>query len=95
MVWRPALQLPLIAIVLDRLTQAWAVRNPAPSVTPAPNFFQRHRNFSLALLVLVITTLIGFVSPFFAQWPRAVRSHHWTVLERLDQVDQYQLFRRT
>lgn len=59
----------LIAIVLDRLTQAWAVKNPAPSVTPAPNFFQRHRNFSLALLVLVITTLIGFVSPFFAQWP--------------------------
>ncbi len=59
----------LIAIVLDRLTQAWASKSPAPSSDPPPTFLQRHRNLSLAIAVLLLTTLAGFLWPFFAQWP--------------------------
>ncbi len=59
----------LIAIVLDRMTQAWAAKSPAPSSDVTPTFFQRHRNLALALIVLVATTAIGFIWPIFSQWP--------------------------
>ncbi len=59
----------LIAIVLDRLTQAWAAKSPKLHAESSPTFFQRHRNFSLAILVLAASTAISFVAPFFAQWP--------------------------
>lgn len=59
----------LIAIVLDRMTQAWAARNPSPSMESTPTFFRRHRNLALALVVLIATTAIGFIWPLFSQWP--------------------------
>lgn len=59
----------LIAIVLDRLTQAWASRSPAPHHETKPTLLQKHKNLLLALLILAGTTAISFVAPFFAQWP--------------------------
>ena len=59
----------LIAIVLDRLSQAWAARPPQPHVDVSSSFFARHRNLALALGVIVVTTVIGFLYPLFAQWP--------------------------
>ncbi len=59
----------LIAIVLDRMTQAWAAKNPAPYVETNQKFFKKYRNFSLALVVLAATTAIGFIWPIFSQWP--------------------------
>ena len=63
------ISITLIAIVLDRLTQAWATREPKLEANIAQNFIKRHQNLALALLVLATTTVLGIVSPFFAQWP--------------------------
>ena len=59
----------LIAIVLDRLSQAWSAQAPKQHVESSKKFYSRHKNFVIALIVLATTTLIGFVVPFFAQWP--------------------------
>ncbi len=59
----------LIAIVLDRLTQAWTSNSSGPHAEITLTFSQRHRNLTLALLILVATTVISFFLPFFAQWP--------------------------
>ncbi len=59
----------LIAIVLDRLSQAWAVQAPKQHVESNKKFYIRHKNLVIALMVLAATTFIGFVVPFFAQWP--------------------------
>ncbi len=59
----------LIAIVLDRLTQALAQSEPSTQEEIARTFLRRHRNLSLAILVLLSTTAISFFAPFFAQWP--------------------------
>ena len=59
----------LIAIVLDRLTQAWASREPKPHIDKPLSFYKRYQNFVLAVSVLTATTLVGFLVPLFAQWP--------------------------
>ena len=59
----------LIAIVLDRLSQAWSAQAPKQHVESSKKFYSRHKNLVIALIVLAATTLIGFVVPFFAQWP--------------------------
>ena len=59
----------LIAIVLDRMSQAWAAKSPTPYAESNPSFFRRYRNLSLALVVLIATTAIGLLWPIFSQWP--------------------------
>ncbi len=65
----------LMAIVLDRLSQAWATREQkdhAPAPLGRQSFIQRHQNLVLAAAVLGITTAVGFVAPIFAQWPASL-----------------------
>ncbi len=59
----------LIAVVMDRLSQAWAAKPPQPYSNLAKNWISRHKNTFLALSILVITTAIGFVFPLISEWP--------------------------
>ncbi len=65
----------LIAIVLDRLSQAWAThaqKDHAPASPGRQSFILRHQNFILVAAILGITTAVGFVVPIFAQWPSSL-----------------------
>jgi len=60
----------LIAIVTDRLTQAWASKsNQVEHATAPSSVLSRHKNLILVLGVLVVTTAVGFILPVFALWP--------------------------
>jgi glycine betaine/proline transport system permease protein len=61
-----------LAIVLDRLSQAAAKQRPHHTFEE-PRFWQRHPMLSLALAVLVTTTLLGLVIPAFAAVPAAIK----------------------
>ncbi len=60
-----------LAIVLDRLSQAAAKQRPHHAFEE-PHFWQRHPMLTLALAVLVTTTLLGLVVPAFASVPAAI-----------------------
>jgi glycine betaine/proline transport system permease protein len=55
------LAIVIIAVVLDRLSQAIAVKRPEAADTRA--FWSRHTNFLLALAVLLATTALSLVLP--------------------------------
>ncbi len=92
----------LIAIVLDRLSQAWAVRGTAhhPSETPR-NWFNQYRNTAYALVILLATTAAGFVVPFFSQWPETLELTtgqfwndlvKWININFFDQLEAFKVF---
>lgn len=59
----------LIAIVVDRLTQAWAAQAPEMYSESDDTRSNRTRFLLVVFTVLAITTTVGFALPFFAQWP--------------------------
>ncbi len=59
----------LIAIVTDRLTQAWASKSDQGHQESTSSILNRHKNLILVVGVLIATTVVGFVFPIFAQWP--------------------------
>ncbi len=61
----------LLAIVLDRLSQAAASQAPGMLV-PGQTFWVRHPHFLLALLALFGTTLLGLLVPAFSAVPEAI-----------------------
>jgi len=62
------LAIVIIAIVLDRLSQAVAHKRPDAPVV-GETFLSRHRNLALAVAVLAVTTLLGLLVPAFAKIP--------------------------
>ena len=67
------LAITLIAIVLDRLSQAWAARPPQHFVEERRSFYARHQNTVLAVTALVVTSLVGFVLPIISEWPKELQ----------------------
>jgi len=63
------LAIVLIAIVLDRVSQAIASQKPAMH-EPGRRFWQSHPFLLLALALLVVTTLIGLFVPAFNKLPK-------------------------
>ncbi len=59
----------LIAIVLDRLSQSWASRNTKQHIEGETHWYTQHKNLLIALALILVTTLVGFVLPLFAYWP--------------------------
>ncbi len=59
----------LIAIVVDRLTQAWAAQAPELHSESNSVLSGRTKFLLIVFTVLAITTTVGFALPIFAQWP--------------------------
>jgi glycine betaine/proline transport system permease protein len=66
------LAIVIIAIVLDRLSQAIAHQRPDKVSTGPHSLFDRHRNLALSIVVLVATTLAGLIVPAFGKVPDAM-----------------------
>jgi len=63
----------VLAIALDRLSQAF-VTKPPPQHSEAPRtFFRRHPYTLTALAVILVTGLIGFVLPLLQSYPAAAQ----------------------
>ncbi len=62
----------LIAIVLDRISQAWATRTGDSASLDQQGWFHRYRNTAYALIVLAATTVAAIFMPVFAQWPETL-----------------------
>ena len=65
------LAIVVLAILLDRLSQAAARQRPAAYAERQP-FWQAHPYLSLALLILAVTTILGLWVPAFARVPPAI-----------------------
>ncbi|MEZ5730910.1 MAG: ABC transporter permease subunit [Paracoccaceae bacterium] len=93
------LAIVVIAIVLDRLSQAIARKRPVPEM--APEGWQRYRNLILAVVVLVATTLLGLVMPALAKMPDSVTittapywkaAVDWIVVNWFDAIEAVRVF---
>jgi glycine betaine/proline transport system permease protein len=85
----------LLAIVLDRLSQAAATRAPAAR-RPGASFTQRHPYLVAAVAVLAVTTLAGTVLPALSLLPKSAtvttaplwdESIHWIVVNFFDVIE--------
>jgi glycine betaine/proline transport system permease protein len=65
------LAIVILAIVLDRVSQAAALQRPEQEAVTGP-WHQRHFNLIAIVALLVVTTLIGFVLPAFAKVPSEI-----------------------
>jgi glycine betaine/proline transport system permease protein len=65
------LAIVVLAILLDRLSQAAARQRPSAYAERRP-FWQAHPHLSLAVLILALTTLAGLWVPAFARVPPAI-----------------------
>ncbi len=63
-----------LAIALDRLSQAIARKQAKGHVHQEANqsFWRRYPNLSLAIVILIVTTLLGLFVPAFAAVPKAI-----------------------
>lgn len=63
-----------LAIALDRLSQAIAHKQAKGHVhrEVSPSFWRRYPNLTLAIAILVVTTLLGLFVPAFAAVPKAI-----------------------
>ena len=59
----------LLAIALDRLSQAYAVQRPVQMEKDA-GFFRSHPHLIVALTIIVIVSAVGFIVPAFAKYPQ-------------------------
>lgn len=62
----------LLAIALDRLSQAFAQWDPAVHHEEAQSWWRRHPFLIFALVLLLGTTLLGMVMPFFQSYPASI-----------------------
>ena len=62
------LAITLLAIALDRLSQAYAAKRPERRHVP-PGLLQKHAHLLAVLSIIVLATLAGFVVPFAAHYP--------------------------
>ncbi len=91
----------LIAIVLDRLSQAWSARNTYQGLAREQGWFKRYRNTSYALAILIATSAAGFMIPLFAQWPESLEFTtgqfwndivKWININFFDQLEAIKIF---
>jgi glycine betaine/proline transport system permease protein len=62
----------VLAIALDRVSQAFARREPLQgAANPTAGLLQRHPHLVAALALIVGCTLLGLIVPFFARYPSA------------------------
>jgi glycine betaine/proline transport system permease protein len=66
-----AVAITLLAIALDRLSQAFASRPPPVHAEAAPTLLRRHPYLLAALALLAASWLIGAVVPAVQTWPEA------------------------
>ncbi len=66
-----AIAITLLAIALDRLSQAFASRPPPVHAEAEPSFLRRHPYLLAALALLAASWLIGVVVPAVQTWPEA------------------------
>jgi glycine betaine/proline transport system permease protein len=85
----------LLAIVLDRLSQAFAAQKPTMLV-PGRSFWQRHFYLVLAIAVLAVTTLASLAIPALTELPRSLTITtaplwegmiRWIVVNFFDYID--------
>jgi glycine betaine/proline transport system permease protein len=93
------LAIVIIAIILDRLSQA--IARKTDDFTPGKKGRWRYGNLAIALAVLIATTLIGFVVPAFVQFPKAATvstAPYWKagvdyiVINWFDQIEAGRVF---
>jgi glycine betaine/proline transport system permease protein len=65
------LAIVILAIVLDRVSQAAAMQRPEQEAVTKP-WLERHRNFLLAIALLLVTTLVGLALPAFDKVPAQI-----------------------
>ena len=91
----------LIAIVVDRMTQAWAAQTPDIHYESKSILNSRTRILFAVLAALSITTAVGFALPFFAQWPETweiTTGQFWNDLVKwininfFDQLEGFKIF---
>lgn len=63
------LAITLLAVALDRLSQAFAVREPQEHREQAGRFFARHLHLSVALAVMLITLMAAHFLPALQSFP--------------------------
>ncbi|GJL82160.1 MAG: ABC transporter permease [marine bacterium B5-7] len=63
----------VLAIALDRLSQAYAVRTPVAATHDTGNVVSRHPYTTIALAVIVITYLGGLVLPALVEFPKGLQ----------------------
>jgi glycine betaine/proline transport system permease protein len=66
-----AVAITLLAIALDRLSQAFAARPPPAHAAAEPNVFRRHPYLLTALALLAGSWLLGAFVPAIQTWPQA------------------------
>ncbi len=66
-----ALAITLLAIALDRLSQAFAARPPPVHAETEPSFPRRHPYLLAALALLAVSWLLGAFVPAVQTWPKA------------------------
>ena len=70
----------VLAVALDRLSQAWAERDQYALKTPQTGFIRRYPYLSLSLAVILITYLLGLVIAPLQHYPEAwqiTTSEYW------------------
>jgi glycine betaine/proline transport system permease protein len=91
-----------LAIALDRLSQAMATRQSRASATDATKvpFWRRYPNLSLALAILVVTTLLSLYIPAFAQLPKSLTlstaliwkaALNWVTINLFDTIEVFRV----
>ncbi|MEM7171750.1 MAG: ABC transporter permease subunit [Pseudomonadota bacterium] len=63
----------LLAIALDRLSQAYAQKEPPPPAEVPEELWRRHPYLLAALLLLVGSTVVGLFWPFLHSYPESLR----------------------
>ncbi len=93
------LAIVIIAIVLDRLSQAIARKRPEK--VASGNLMQRHANLLIALAILAVTTIFGIFVPAFADIPASTTistasywksAVDWVTLNWFDAIEVVRVF---
>ncbi|MFB9983587.1 ABC transporter permease [Mesorhizobium kowhaii] len=91
-----------LAIALDRLSQAIAHSQAKGHVhrEVSPSFWRRYPNLTLAIAILVITTLLGLFVPAFAAVPKAITfttaplwkaAVNWVTINFFDTIEAFRV----
>ncbi|WP_428686418.1 ABC transporter permease [Roseibium sp.] len=66
------LAIVVMAIALDRLSQAFAIRRVRPRPEPGLPFYKRHPRLTLVAAIAAVTTLAGAYIPAFREYPESL-----------------------
>lgn len=91
-----------LAIALDRLSQAIAHKQAKGHVhrEVSPSFWRRYPNLTLAIAILVVTTLLGLFVPAFAAVPKAITfttaplwkaAVNWVTINFFDTIEAFRV----